>query len=444
MWECGGTLAAPAIAGGAIHKTMAFVAPKLVSLAGFEAWRGGEALGVELACWGTQSPLDALTEMLLHTRPCTALPSHPQIGGSRAPTPVGDLGFVEMTQALQLAEVQWQQCGPDLMLTGYMPQSGGLRALAAAAAAADAGQESGSSGSSSLTAAVALPAGATSSGTADPAASGGSARHPGARLESPGVAEFYKAWDRYGCLSNFSPHPISMPAGAMTAERLQQQQAASSSSQQQGQQQPAASGSQQQQQQQAWASTEHYYQAQKFAGVSHPDAAALVQAIAAAASPEEAARLGRRAQRQRPELVRPDWEASKVAAMLGALRAKFGAHPGPRRMLLATARNCGGRGCDGSGGRVGPPSAVDERALAAGGLELVESSPHDFFWGRGYDGSGANMLGKLLMKVREELQQQQGGGGSTATAATAAAAGEAQQQRQAGGSSAPGRRPAGV
>jgi hypothetical protein len=32
LWECGGMLAAPAIAGGAIHKTMAFVAPKLVSV----------------------------------------------------------------------------------------------------------------------------------------------------------------------------------------------------------------------------------------------------------------------------------------------------------------------------------------------------------------------------------------------------------------------------
>ena len=30
LWECGGTLAAPAIAGGTIHKCMAFVAPKLV------------------------------------------------------------------------------------------------------------------------------------------------------------------------------------------------------------------------------------------------------------------------------------------------------------------------------------------------------------------------------------------------------------------------------
>ena len=390
------------------------------------------------------------------TQPCFNAPRshawsdpscHPQIGGTRAPTPVGDLGFVEMTQALQLAEVQWQQCGPDLMLTGYMPQSGGLRALAAAAAAADSGQDASSSGggSSRLAAAAGLPAGGSSSAggiAGDPAAAGGAARHPGARMESPGVAEFYKAWDRYGCLSNFSPHPISMPEGPMTAEGLRQlQQAASSSSRgQQQEQQPHAASSSGQPQQQVWASTEHYYQAQKFAGVDHPDAAALVQAIAAAASPEEAARLGRRAQRQRPDLVRPDWDASKVAAMLGALRAKFAAHPGPRRMLLATARNCGGRGCDSSGGRVGPPSAVDERASATGGLELVESSPHDFFWGRGYDGSGANMLGKLLMQVREELQQQQG---SSSAAAAAAAAGGV-QHRQRGGSGAAGRRPAGV
>jgi diaminohydroxyphosphoribosylaminopyrimidine deaminase/5-amino-6-(5-phosphoribosylamino)uracil reductase len=34
LWECGGTLAAPAIAAGVIHKTLAFIAPKLVSHAG--------------------------------------------------------------------------------------------------------------------------------------------------------------------------------------------------------------------------------------------------------------------------------------------------------------------------------------------------------------------------------------------------------------------------
>jgi riboflavin biosynthesis pyrimidine reductase len=30
LWECGGTLAAPAIAAGVIHKALAFIAPKLV------------------------------------------------------------------------------------------------------------------------------------------------------------------------------------------------------------------------------------------------------------------------------------------------------------------------------------------------------------------------------------------------------------------------------
>jgi len=34
LWECGGTLAAPAIAAGVIHKTLAFIAPKLVSHVG--------------------------------------------------------------------------------------------------------------------------------------------------------------------------------------------------------------------------------------------------------------------------------------------------------------------------------------------------------------------------------------------------------------------------
>jgi diaminohydroxyphosphoribosylaminopyrimidine deaminase/5-amino-6-(5-phosphoribosylamino)uracil reductase len=327
-----------------------------------------------------------------------------QIGGTRAPTPVGDLGFVEMTQALQLAEVKWQQTGPDLMLTGYLPQSGGLRALAAAAAVADA-----SSGSSSQAGGAVSAAGLPSSSSCGSSAAGmagdggGAKRHPGARLAAPGVAEFYKAWDRYGCLSNFSPHAISMPEGAMTCARLpehqqhllqqeQEQRAGTSSTSS-----SSSADQQQQEQRQQWSSTEHYYQAQKFTGSAHPEAAALVAAIAAAASPEEAAALGRRAQRQRPELLRSDWDAAKVSVMLGALRAKFAAHAGPRRLLLATARD----GVPQAAGTHSRPSS------SASGLQLVESSPHDFFWGRGYDGSGANMLGKLLMQVRGELLLQQ-------------------------------------
>lgn len=34
LWECGGTLAAPAIAAGVIHKALAFIAPKLVGAPG--------------------------------------------------------------------------------------------------------------------------------------------------------------------------------------------------------------------------------------------------------------------------------------------------------------------------------------------------------------------------------------------------------------------------
>lgn len=39
--------------------------------------------------------------------------------------------------------------------------------------------------------------------------------------------------------------------------------------------------------------------------------------------------------------------------------------------------------------------------------EIVEDSPIDSYWGCGADGLGKNMLGKLLMKLREELKNEQ-------------------------------------
>ncbi len=56
-------------------------------------------------------------------------------------------------------------------------------------------------------------------------------------------AEFYKSWDRYGSLSNFSAHPVSLPDGPVSA-----------------------SGSLPDEPLREWPSVEHFYQAQKFAG----------------------------------------------------------------------------------------------------------------------------------------------------------------------------------
>jgi diaminohydroxyphosphoribosylaminopyrimidine deaminase/5-amino-6-(5-phosphoribosylamino)uracil reductase len=73
LWECGGILAASAIAQGAVQKILAFIAPKI-------------------------------------------------IGGSHSPTPVGDLGFTTMTEALLLERVRWRVVGSDCLVEGYLPQ----------------------------------------------------------------------------------------------------------------------------------------------------------------------------------------------------------------------------------------------------------------------------------------------------------------------------------
>lgn len=75
LWECGGILAAQAIAQGCIQKVWAFVAPKI-------------------------------------------------IGGSDAPTPIGDLGLEKMTDAIQLTRVSWQTIESDLLIEGYLDGNG--------------------------------------------------------------------------------------------------------------------------------------------------------------------------------------------------------------------------------------------------------------------------------------------------------------------------------
>jgi diaminohydroxyphosphoribosylaminopyrimidine deaminase/5-amino-6-(5-phosphoribosylamino)uracil reductase len=74
LWECGGTLAAQAIAQGAVQKVWAFVAPKI-------------------------------------------------IGGSGNFSPIGELGLTQMDQALSLERVTWRTIDSDLLLEGYLPST---------------------------------------------------------------------------------------------------------------------------------------------------------------------------------------------------------------------------------------------------------------------------------------------------------------------------------
>ncbi len=63
-----------------------------------------------------------------------------------------------------------------------------------------------------------------------------------------------------------------------------------------------------------WATTEHYFQAQKFAGTEHEEEVRL------AGTPMETARLGR----DRSKPLSSDWKDSKVEIMREALMAVAG------------------------------------------------------------------------------------------------------------------------
>jgi N-glycosidase YbiA len=115
-----------------------------------------------------------------------------------------------------------------------------------------------------------------------------------------------------------------------------------------------------------WPTSEHYFQAQKFEDAEHQEK------IRQTRSPMIAARRGR--DRQKP--LRQDWESVKVGIMREIVRAKFSQHDDIRRVLLST-----------------------------GDATIVEHTENDSYWGDGGDGGGKNVLGRILMEVREELRK---------------------------------------
>jgi ribA/ribD-fused uncharacterized protein len=144
------------------------------------------------------------------------------------------------------------------------------------------------------------------------------------------VIHFYSTTGEYGCFSNFSRHRVFLKG-------------------------------------KSWPTSEHYFQAQKFAG--EPDE----EEVRRAKTPMIAARIGR--DRKRP--LRRDWESVKERVMLDALWAKFIQHEELKAVLLGT-----------------------------GDATLVEHTANDSYWGDGCDATGKNRLGHLLMQVRAELRRQ--------------------------------------
>jgi ribA/ribD-fused uncharacterized protein len=116
-----------------------------------------------------------------------------------------------------------------------------------------------------------------------------------------------------------------------------------------------------------WPTSEHFFQAQKFADPRDREE------VRSAKTPMEAATLGR----DRRKKLRRDWERVKVRVMREAVEAKFLQHEELRVLLLST-----------------------------GDAKLVEHTENDDFWGDGGDGRGANELGRILMVVRDALRRE--------------------------------------
>lgn len=80
------------------------------------SWDAGKCWQIS-ACYCTQRLSRSRKSAMMGSRSEKALV---QIGGVRAPSPVGELGNVEMTQATELAETRWECIGRDMLLTGIL------------------------------------------------------------------------------------------------------------------------------------------------------------------------------------------------------------------------------------------------------------------------------------------------------------------------------------
>jgi ribA/ribD-fused uncharacterized protein len=114
-----------------------------------------------------------------------------------------------------------------------------------------------------------------------------------------------------------------------------------------------------------WYTAEHYFQAQKFHDVM------VQRQILKTRSAAEIIRIA-----SNPKLrVRGDWDAVKLDFMETAVRTKFTQIPDLKMLLLGT-----------------------------GDAVLIQHCD-DRYWGDGGDGTGRNLLGIILMEIRDELRR---------------------------------------
>jgi len=116
-----------------------------------------------------------------------------------------------------------------------------------------------------------------------------------------------------------------------------------------------------------WSTVEHAYQAAHFFDRA-PD---LVEKIFHSNSAHQAFKIAKANTKKAPK----NWDSVKVDIMEDICRHKLRQHPYVKRKLLQT---------------------LD--------LPLVEDSPKDGCWGWGEDRQGRNELGKIWMRLRDELQ----------------------------------------
>ena len=117
-----------------------------------------------------------------------------------------------------------------------------------------------------------------------------------------------------------------------------------------------------------WPTSEHAYQAARFSGVCSE----LEEKCFQARSAHEAYRL----MQANRDKERPNWMEEKPAVMYEICRAKLEQNPYVKQKLLET-----------------------QEAL------IVEDSPFDSFWGWGPEKNGRNELGKVWMRLRDEMKE---------------------------------------